>query len=165
MVRVYDENGRSQMSFPGRSYAWSPDGKRLATVTSNRLEVRTISGRVLFRKVVPGLNRGLVWADESHVIAGTGGTASVRAISVDTTSGRITTGNNRYFGTLSPDRRLVAEVATIGRSVGLRVSRLDGSHVQTLARRAPCPDLVEGDLQWLPDSRSLVYDLRCQPNH
>jgi len=51
------------------------------------------------------------------------------------------------------------------RSVALGVSRLDGSHVQTLARRAQCPDLVEGDLQWLPDSRSLVYDLRCEPNH
>jgi hypothetical protein len=45
------------------------------------------------------------------------------------------------------------------------VSRLDGSRVQTLARRAPCPDLIEGDIQWLPDSRSLVYDLKCEPNH
>jgi hypothetical protein len=168
-IRVYDSNGRLEMSFTGRSYAWSADGRRLATVTSDRLEVRTVLGRLLFCKVVPGLHRnqhnGVVWADKHRVLIGGTGMSSVPAISVDITSGGIATGNNRYFGTLSPDRQLVAEVATIGRSVALRVSRLDGSHVQTLARRAPCPDLVEGDMQWLPDSRSLVYDLRCQPNH
>jgi len=168
-IRVYDESGRLQMSFPGRSYAWSPEGAHLATVTSDRVEVHTLSGRLLFRTSVPELHRnqhnGLVWTDTNHLLIGGTGTSSVRAISVDIASGRIATGNNRYFGMLSPDRRLVAEVATIGRSVALRVSRLDGSRVQTLARRAPCPDLIEGDIQWLPDSRSLVYDLKCQPNH
>jgi Tol biopolymer transport system component len=164
-IRVYDENGRLLMSFPGRSYAWSPEGEQLATVTSDRVEVHTLSGRLLFRKSVPELHRnqhnGLVWADKNHVLIGGTGTSSVRAISVDIKSGRIATGNNRYFGTLSRDRRLVADVATIGRSVALRVSRLDGSQAQTLSRRAPCPDLIESDLQWLPDSRSLVYDLKC----
>jgi len=168
-IRVYGENGRLQMSFPGRSYAWSPEGAHLATVTSDRVEVHTLSGRLLFRKSVPELHRnqhnGLVWTDKNHILIGGTGTSSVRAISVDITSGRISTGNNRYFGMLSPDRRLVAEVATIGRSVALRVSRLDGSRVQTLGRRAPCPDLIESGIQWLPDSRSLVYDLKCQPNH
>ncbi len=168
-IRVYDESGRLQMSFPGRSYAWSPEGAHLATVTSDRVEVHTLSGRLLFRTSVPELHRnqhnGLVWTDTNHLLIGGTGTSSVRAISVDIASGRIATGNNRYFGMLSPDRRLVAEVATIGRSVALRVSRLDGSRVQTLARRAPCPDLIEGDIQWLSDSRSLVYDLKCQPNH
>ncbi len=168
-IRVYDESGRLQMSFPGRSYACSPEGAHLATVTSGRLEVHTLSGRILFRESVPELHRnqrnGLVWADKNHILIGGTGTSSVRAISVDIMSGRISTGNNRYFGMLSPDRRLVAEVATVGRSVALRVSRLDGSRMQTLARRAPCPDLIEGDIQWLPDSRSLVYDLKCQPNH
>ena len=166
-IRVYDEAGRLQMSFPGRSYAWSLEGKQLASVTSNRLEVRTLAGRLLFRKSVRGLHRnqhnGLVWVDRSHVaIGGTSGTSSERTISVDITSGGISVGNDRYFGTLSPDRRLVAEVATIGRSVVLRVSRLDGSSVRTLARRAPCPDLIEGDIQWLRDGRSLVYDFKCQ---
>jgi hypothetical protein len=59
------------------------------------------------------------------------------------------------------DRRLVAELANIHGGYALTVSRLDGSRVRTLAHRAPCPDLIEGDMQWLPDSRSLVYDLRC----
>ncbi len=115
-----------------------------ALVVAEEPEVHTLSGRLLFRKSVPELHRnqhnGLVWADKNHVlIDGTGGRSSVGAISVDITSGRILTGDNRYFGMLSPDRRLVAGVATIGRSVALRVSRLDGSHVQMLARRAPCP--------------------------
>src|SRR3989442_1703014 len=52
-VRVYDERGGLRMSFPGRSFAWSPDGKRLASVTSERVEVRALSGRLLFRKAVP----------------------------------------------------------------------------------------------------------------
>jgi hypothetical protein len=168
-IRVYNENGRLQMSVRGRSYSWSLDGRRLATVASDRLEVRTLSGRLLFRKSVPGLHRnqhnGLVWADKNHVLIGGTGTSSVRAISVDITSGRISTGNNRYFGTLSPDRRLVAGLANIHGGYALTVSRLDGSRVRTLARRAPCPDLIEGEIQWLPDSRSLIYDFKCQPNH
>ena len=117
-----------------------------ALVVAEEPEVHTLSGRLLFRKSVPELHRnqhnGLVWTDKNHILIGGTGTSSVRAISVDITSGRILTGDNRYFGMLSPDRRLVAGVATIGRSVALRVSRLDGSHVQMLARRAPCDRLI-----------------------
>jgi dipeptidyl aminopeptidase/acylaminoacyl peptidase len=169
-IRVYSENGRLQMSVRGRSYSWSLEGRRLATVTSDRLEVRTLSGRLLFRKSVPGLHRnqhnGLIWADKNRVlIGGIGGTSSVHTISVDVASGRTSAGNNRYFGTLSPDRRLVAGLANIHGGYALTVSRLDGIRVRTLAHRAPCPDLIEGDIQWLPDSRSLVYDFRCEPNH
>jgi dipeptidyl aminopeptidase/acylaminoacyl peptidase len=167
-IRIYDSHGRLQMSFVGRSLAWSPDGKRLASVASDRLEVRALSGRLLFRKVVPGLRRGqtngLVWAAATHVlIGGTGGPLSNRLVDVDTTTGRISNGNNRYFGRLSPDRRHVAEIAYVGEGVALRVSRLDGSDVRVLARRTPCPDLIEADVEWFPDGRSLVYDLKCQP--
>ena len=101
----------------------------------------------------------------SLLIGGTGGPLSVRVIGVDITTGRISTGNGRYLGTLSPDRRLVAEIATTARSVALRVSRLDGSGMRTVARQTLCPDLVEADVAWLSDSRSLVYDFKCQSNH
>jgi Tol biopolymer transport system component len=166
-ISVYDEDGRLQLSFRGRSYAWSLDGKRLATVTSDRLEVRTLSGRLVFRKAVPGLERnqhnGLVWANKNLVlIGGTDGTSTQPAISVDIASGRISAGNNRYFGTVSPDRKRVAEVANIRRGYALTVSRLDGSARRTLARLTPCRDLVEADVVWLPDGRSLVYDFKCQ---
>jgi WD40 repeat protein len=165
-MRVYNGQGQLRMSFPGRSYAWSADGKRLATVTLDRLEVRALSGRLLFRTAVPGLHRnqanGLGWVDKNHVAIGGTSTTAVRTIRVDVTSGRISRGNNHYFGTLSPDRRLVAEVAKIAGGFALTVSRLDGSRARVLARRAPCPDLIEADLQWLPDGRSLVYDFKCE---
>jgi WD40-like Beta Propeller Repeat len=165
-IRVYDGRGQLRMSFPGRSYAWSADGKRLATVTSDRLEVHELSGRLLFGTAVPGLHpnqhNGLVWVDGSHVGIGGTGSSAVRTIRVDVTTGRISSANNRYFGTLSPDRRLVAEVTRIAGGFALTVSRLDGSRARVLARRAPCPDLIEADLQWLSDGRSLVYDLKCE---
>jgi hypothetical protein len=78
------------MSFPGRSYAWSPEGEHLATVTADRVEVHTLSRRLLFRKSIPELHRnqhnGLVWTDNNHVLIGGTGTSSGRAISVDITS-------------------------------------------------------------------------------
>jgi hypothetical protein len=80
----------SHMSFPGRSYAWSPEGEHLATVTADRVEVHTLSRRLLFRKSIPELHRnqhnGLVWTDNNHVLIGGTGTSSGRAISVDITS-------------------------------------------------------------------------------
>jgi WD40 repeat protein len=165
-IRVYDGQGQLRMSFPGRSYAWSADGRRLATVTSDRLEVRALSGRLLFGTAVPGLHpnqhNGLVWVDASHVGIGGTGSSAVRTIRVDVTTGRIAPGNNRLFGTLSPDRGLVAEVAKSAGGFALTVSRLDGSRARVLARRAPCSDLIEADMQWLPDGRSLVYDFKCE---
>src|SRR5207237_1427604 len=168
-IAVFDERGRVQARFPGRSFAWSPDGRRLASVASGRLEVRSLPGRVLFRKAVPGLRRGqhngLVWVDGRRVLVG-GIEHPLRPllpVAVDIATGRITPfGNNRYFGTLSPDRSLVAGIAYRGRSVALTVSRLDGSGARTLTRRALCPDLVEGDVEWFPDGRSLAYDFKCQ---
>jgi hypothetical protein len=56
----------------------------------------------------------------------------------------------------------VAQLAAIRGGYALKVPRLDGSAVRTLTRRTPSRDLVEADVEWLPDSRSLVYDLRCQ---
>jgi hypothetical protein len=63
---------------------------------------------------------------------------------------------------LSPNRKPVAQLAAIRGGYALKVPRLDGSAVRTLTRRTPSRDLVEADVEWLPDSRSLVYDLRCQ---
>jgi len=164
-VRVYGEEGRLRLSFPGRSYAWSLDGSRLASLTADRLEVRDLSGRVLFRKSVPLLERnqhnGLLWADGKHVLIG--GTPAPVPLSVDVTRGRTSPGSTAYFGTLSPDRRLVAGIENRGGGFALTVSRLDGRGPRTVVRRRACPDLIEGDVQWLPDSRSLIYDFKCQP--
>jgi WD40 repeat protein len=163
-IGVYDEQGRLRVPFfRGRSFAWAPNGKRLASIAGNRLEVRSHSGRVLFRKAVPSLrgHNGLVWADSRHVVIGGIGPSS-RAITIDLVRGRLSPGSLRDFGLRSPDGRLVAETVNIGSGFALRVSRVDGSKARTLATRSDCPDLIENDVRWFPDGQSLVYDFACQ---
>jgi hypothetical protein len=169
MIRVYDERIRVLGAFRGRRFAWSPTGDRLTSVVLNRLEVHTVRGKLVFRRAVPGVranqSNGLVWADGTRVVIGGRAPFNPPAgqIGVDLRTGRTWHASNRYFGFLSPDRTLVAGIARTARGFALRVARLDGIGARPLARRSPCEDVVEGDVQWLPDGESLVYDFKCQP--
>ncbi len=166
-IHVYNEQGRVLAAFRGRSFAWSPDGGRLASVTANRTEVHTVDGRLVFKRTVPGLragqSNGLVWAGWARVVVGgVESTLPGGQIGLDIHTGRTRPASDWYFGLLSPDRTLVAEIANTRGGYALRVRRR-GCGMRTLARRSPCPDLVEADVEWLPDGRSLVYDFKCQP--
>lgn len=164
-INVYDRRGRLRMSFIGRSFAWSQDGKRLASLVSNRVEVRSLSGRRLFQKRIPGLHTfylGIFWVDGGHVVVPVGDELAQRSVSIDIANGRISNVSSRYWALRSPDSSHIAETVKAGRGVLLRVSRLDGSGAHTLVRRPNCPDLIESDVQWLPDGSSLVVDFRCQ---
>jgi dipeptidyl aminopeptidase/acylaminoacyl peptidase len=168
-VRISDARGTAVRSFPGRSFAWSRDGTRIASVYVNRLEVHSSSGRLLFREAVPGLHRrgsnGVVWVARNRVAIGNVGSPQRLggAVTVDVRTRAIVRATSQVFGVLSPDRKLVIDVVNVSRGFVLRVSRLDGTNARVLARRVPCPDLLESDVQWLPDGRSLVYDLKCGP--
>ena len=161
-LTVYDERGRQRARFLGRSFAWEPRGTRIAAVAGNRLEVRSPTGRLLFEKAVPGLTHriGIAWADWRHVVVG-----GRRVVTVDLETGLMAPGGRRYFGNLSPDRTLRAETVASGSGFKLRVSRLDGGNARTLASRPNCPDLVENDVRWFPDGRSLAYDFSCQQDY
>lgn len=148
--------------------------ERLASQTSGRLEIRSLSGRLLFRKALPHLlRRGnpIIWRDRSYVLVLVSrGTATLPPISVDLARGTLATlatANDFYTGIptgeVSPSRRFTAGFAvTTGAHWALVVRRPDGSLRATLTKPRVCPDAIEVDIQWLPDSESLVYDIRCE---
>jgi hypothetical protein len=69
-VRVLSEHGKPLSSFPGRAFAWSPHGDRVASLAGQTLTVRgrVGGGRVIFRKKASGAAQVLFWADAHRVV-------------------------------------------------------------------------------------------------
>ena len=163
-IRVLDERGRLHLSFPGRTAAWSPDGTGIASVTRDRVEVRSSAGRVLLRKRLKELARrrtGMVWAGPRRVIVFTN-----RPIAVDIRTGRVTRVSNRYFGTRSADGRFVLETSKHGSQFAVSVVRIAGSRVQTYGLVGGCfddggPRAAVQSLQFVPGRKSLVFESYC----
>jgi Tol biopolymer transport system component len=163
-IRVLDERGRLRLSFPGRTAAWSPDGTRVASVTRDRVEVRSSAGRVLLRKRLKGLARrrtGMVWADSRRVVVFIN-----RPIAVDIRTGRVTRVSNRYFGTRSADGRFVVETSKHGSQFAVSVVRISGSRAQTYGLVRGCfddggPRAAVQSLQFVPGRKSLVFESYC----
>jgi len=163
-IRVLDERGRLRLSFPGRTAAWSPDGSRLASVTRDRVEVRSSAGRILLRKRLKGLARrrtGMVWADARRVVVFIN-----RPIAVDSRTGRATRVSIDYFGTRSPDGRFVLDTRKHGSEFEVRVVRLADSSAKTYGLVRGCfDDGVFGaamqSQQFVPGRRSMVFESYC----
>ena len=80
-IRVYREDGRRLSSFPGRGFAWSPSGDRLASMNGVRLELRrggtdrpTLSVPLLTPSQIfrPDAQNGVAWFGSSRVGVATG---------------------------------------------------------------------------------------------
>jgi Tol biopolymer transport system component len=168
VVTIYDELGHRLARFAARSFAWASAGDRLASLTSNRLEVRTGDGRLVFHRTVPGLPRkeggGLVWTDATRVVI-FGIASRAGRIGVDLQTGKLWAPTDRDLGLRSPDGRFVAARLVAGRGLELSISRLDGSGRRTLVRVEGClDDGVPTGIDWLQfthDGRSLVYQSSC----
>jgi TolB protein len=163
-VTAYDEAGRARFHFPGRIAAWSPDGRRLASVARGRLEVRTFDGRLFLRKTIRGLagrRVTLAWADSRRVLAD----LLPRVIGLDTATGKLFAGSSRYFdGPRSGD--LLAETRKSGAGFAVRVTPLDGGAAHVYGHVPGCFDdgvVVPAIdlLQFVPHRRSLVYTSNC----
>jgi hypothetical protein len=184
VVRIYGSGGKFMSAFPGRVAVWSPRGDRIAVLVADRLEVRSPTGHVLFTRRFPGLIRpqapdvepkegnGLRWSDDHHVLIswtnGLGAGAFERAVAVDLRHGTISPASRiSFLGLLSPNRRLVADLAhRYGRNgspiaIGLRVSRSDGGRIRMLVPFRRCANFHGSYLVWFPDGRSLIYSFAC----
>jgi Tol biopolymer transport system component len=163
-IRVLDERGRLRLLFPGRTAAWSADGTRLASVTRDRVEVRTTTGRVLLRKRVKGLahrRTGMLWADARRVVVFVN-----RPLAVDVRTGRVTRVSNDYFGTRSYDGRFALATKKHGSEFEVRVVRLADRSAQTYGVVRGCfDDGVFGPAmqsqQFVPGRKSLVFESYC----
>jgi Tol biopolymer transport system component len=170
VIRIYDASGQLRARFPGRTFALSPDGRKLASVAAGRLEVRAADGRHLFDGRVPGLqpgrNAAIIWVVRDHIaVVEATRSNSARTVDVNLATHHLEVGNQGYDNAgISPDQRLVAEVHP-GPPATLSVSRVGGGRLRRLVTRSPCPELVEGTVHWLPDGRSLIYDISCQSGH
>jgi Tol biopolymer transport system component len=89
-IHVVDERGAERFSVAATSAAWSPDGKRIATMRGRRGEVRASSGRLISSKRLATPFGAPVWTSPTHVVFGsapsagpntmrTGSTFAVRA--------------------------------------------------------------------------------------
>ncbi|MFL5961070.1 MAG: TolB family protein [Gaiellaceae bacterium] len=154
--QVDDEAGRVRFKASGRvsgALAWASDG-RLAVIRQDRLEVWTASGGLVFGRSLPG-RRGLVWADDEHVVVGGYGTCFCKARTVDVRTGKLSPASANWLGVLSPDRRLaiVTPHAKRGRPFRLGVEPPRGGALKRYTRLAGC----YGDGDWLPAATALQF--------
>jgi Tol biopolymer transport system component len=163
-LRVYDGRGRERFRFRAVAAAWSPNGRRIASLARKRLEVRTSGGRLVLRRSIPELtgHNGIVWADARRIVIG----VYPRTIGVDVVTGKRFQASPRYFGIRSPDGRLVAETPRAGNEFDLRVSALAGSSSQVYGHVPGCYDDLAyvaalESLQFVRGRRSLVYASYC----
>jgi Tol biopolymer transport system component len=163
-VTGYDEAGRARFHFPGRIAAWSPDGRRLASVIRGRLEVRTFDGRLFLRKAIRGLDGRrvtLTWADSRRVLVN----LFPRVAGLDTATGKLFAGSIRYF--YEPrSGELLAETQKSGAGFAVRVTSLAGGRAQVYGHVPGCFDdgVFEpaiDSLQFVPRHHSLVYTSNC----
>jgi Tol biopolymer transport system component len=69
-VHVVDERGAERFSVAATVAAWSPDGKRIATMHGRRGEVRTSDGLLVSSKRLATPFGGPVWTSPTHVVFG-----------------------------------------------------------------------------------------------
>jgi len=79
-VHVVDERGAERFSVAATSAAWSPDGKRIATMHGRRGEVRTSSGRLVSSKRLATPFGAPVWTSPTHVVFGNAPSAGPNTI-------------------------------------------------------------------------------------
>ena len=163
-VTGYDEAGRARFHFPGRIAAWSPDGRRLASVVHGRLEIRTADGRLFLSKTIRGLDGRqvtLAWADSKRVLVN----LFTRVTGLDTATGKLFASSIRYF--YEPRAGgLLAETHKSGAGFAIRVTPLAGGTTHVYGHVPGCFDdgVFEpalDSLQFVPGRRSLVYASNC----
>ncbi|HEX5247886.1 MAG TPA: hypothetical protein VFW41_12240 [Gaiellaceae bacterium] len=66
-IHVVDERGAERFSVAATVAAWSPDGKRIATMHGHRGEVYTSAGRLISSKRFAALNNEPVWTSPRNV--------------------------------------------------------------------------------------------------
>lgn len=168
VVRVFGEDGKRRLAFRGRTAAWSPDGRRLASVARGVVEVRTADGRVFLRKPLTGLAGKRVvlrWIDSRRLLVAFVGTTRLRGL--DTATGKLFRGSHRYFADpLSPDGRFVAGAARAGAHFAVEVSRLPNGAPRVYGHVPGCYDdgvftAALTGLQFVPRRASLVYESWC----
>jgi WD40 repeat protein len=165
-IAVYDERGILRMAVLGRAFGWSADGRSLASLVRDRVEVRT-DGRLVFRKAIHGLRANgqerVGWIDRRHVWIGNTG-AFPDVTRVDVTTGRTSIGPLPHADPTSPDGRLLAFDRSVDERIALFVQRVGAKRARRLTPWRRCPDPLDaGDIQWLPDGRSVVWAFQCQP--
>jgi len=84
-VHVVDERGAERFSAAATSAAWSPDGKRIATMHGRRGEVRASSGRLISSKRLATPFGAPVWTSPTHVVFGTAPSAGPNTIGTGST--------------------------------------------------------------------------------
>jgi Tol biopolymer transport system component len=69
-IHVIDESGKQRFSIPATTGAWSPDGKRLATMRGHRGEVWTSAGRLVSTHRYVASDNQPTWTSATHVVFG-----------------------------------------------------------------------------------------------
>jgi Tol biopolymer transport system component len=69
-IHVVDERGAERFSVAAVTAAWSPDGKRIATMRGRLGEVRTSSGRLISSQRLATPFGAPVWTSATHVLFG-----------------------------------------------------------------------------------------------
>jgi Tol biopolymer transport system component len=175
-IHVYDLHGGELTSFPGRTYAWSPDGSELASLQGARLQVRRDGvGRPIVdaRLLTPaqarfegGANTAIQWLGGARLRVATGS----GFVGYDVAHRRPRTLPRAFAalqvpGAASADGGAVAVTGSSGGAAGtetLRVATAAGGIGPVLARAPQCAeDFDFARLQFTPDGRSLVYQSGC----
>ncbi len=165
-VSVHDERGRLLQQFAGRTAAWSPDGRRLASVAGGVVDVRTAGGKLFLRKPFRGLaNHRVVlrWIDDRRLLV----SFYPRLRGLDTGTGKEFPGSIRWLAEpRSPDGRFVADTAKSGTRFAVRVSALPQGLPHVYGYVPGCFD--DGSftaaitaLQFVPHRASLIYESAC----
>jgi len=84
-IHVVDERGAERFSVAATSAAWSPDGKRIATMRGRIGEVRTSSGRLVSSRRLATPFGAPVWTSPTHVAFGAAPSAGANTIRTGST--------------------------------------------------------------------------------
>jgi Tol biopolymer transport system component len=179
-LALYDGSGRRQLDLrlgrfgrlapeqavTGVWFAWSPDGSRLAFVVGHLLQVRTTTGRVLLQKRLPDVWAYLLWNGNSRV-AGFG-LCGCRVKSVDIRTGKLSVASDRFALQTSADGRRAVLTAPSGADFAIQVAPTAGGAAKTYAHVPGCDQNGQWhanatSFQFVPGSRSVVFNSYCQP--
>jgi Tol biopolymer transport system component len=179
-LAVYDEAGHRRLDLrlgrlgrlapeqavTGTWFAWSPDGSRLAFVVGHVLQVRTTAGRVLLRKRLSDVWAYLLWNGNNRVVGY--GVCGCRVKKVDLRTGKTSASSNRFALQTSADGGRAVLTAPSGTDFAIQVARTAGGAAKTYAHVPGCDQNGQWNadatsFQFVPRSRSLVFNSYCQP--